>query len=522
MGKLGLTLLLILLCCNSNSNSQGFCPYKCQCFTPDQVLCSDERMTSLPTNMSTQVKEVIVITSAVTYLFAHTLQENPQITKLVFLNNMLRSIHSNAFEYLTELQELEISGNPWLQQLFLGTFSKQENLTKLLLNFNRFSTVLPGLFDSLKQLETLQMKSNIISYLPAFLFMNLNSLRTLELSHNKLEEMTNETFSGLERLEILKMNYNLISNLTINTFHNLSQIVELHLEGNKIAQLSDNIFSALTKLRVLNLRGNHLTSFTDKVFGFESSHLEELNLQGNRLTELSSLSSFSSLTDLILSFNQLSSLQENLFTNVTALENLDLSENLLTSLPERIFKDLLSMNTMNLHRNNLSTVDPKLFEDQVLIQRLYLSDNQLENLPAGLLDPFIMQHTVRLHGNPWKCDCHMWYLHDWVLRNSRNIEMLDRVLCETPYFLRKQTITSINKDQLVCQLFKDDAAHLSTCSLQASNDTMTIKCKTAKCSAMTVKVQCQQDDGSFREHILKNESDDFQCSNETVTEGNIY
>uniref|UniRef100_A0A3B4UA73 Carboxypeptidase N subunit 2-like n=1 Tax=Seriola dumerili TaxID=41447 RepID=A0A3B4UA73_SERDU len=311
--ELGLTLSLVLLFCHKgNTESHTSCPYKCQCFTSVQVLCADERMISLPRNMSKQVKDFIIMTSAVAYLLPHTLEESPQLTKIVFLNNALRSIHAQAFDHLTELHELEISGNPWLEHLFLGTFSKQRNLTKLLLNFNRFKAILPGMFDSLKQLETLQMKGNIISDLPTFLFLNLHNLRVLDLSQNKLEGVKRETFSGLARLEILKINNNLISNLTSDTFHNIS---------------------------------HDLTS----------------------------------LSDIILSSNQLSKLPEDIFRNITLLENLDLSENQLTFLPERIF-------------------------NQTFIQQLYLSDNQL-------------------HGNPWRCDCHMWYLHDWVLRNSLDVEI---------------------------------------------------------------------------------------------------
>ncbi|XP_044076329.1 carboxypeptidase N subunit 2 [Siniperca chuatsi] len=520
--ELGLILLLVLLLCHKgNTESQTSCPYKCHCFTPVQVLCADEQMASLPRNMSKQVKEFIIMTSALMYLFPHTLETSPQLTKLIFLNNALRSINSQAFEHLAELQELEISGNPWLEHLFLGTFSRQGNLTKLLLNFNRFKAVLPGMFDSLKQLETLQMKGNIISDLPTFIFLNLNNLRVLDLSQNKLEGVKRETFSGLARLEILKMSNNLISNFESGTFHNISQLTELHLEWNKISVLADNIFFVLTKLKVLNLRGNLLTTFSDKVFGFEASNLKELNLKGNRLTELSSLSSLISLTDLILSSNQLSNLPEDIFRNVTVLENLDLSENQLTLLPKRIFTDLFSIKAIHLHKNNLSKVDAKLFEDQVLIQQLYLSDNQLETLPMGLLDPFVIQHTVRLHGNPWKCDCRMWYLHDWVLRNSQDIEMLDRMLCKSPGFLRGRPIISINKDQLVCWVSEDNVRDLSSCSLQVSRDTVTINCNVDQCSPLTVKVQFQEDDGSIKEHILKNEPDHPQCSNETSIESPI-
>lgn len=516
--KLGLTLSLVLLLCHKgNTESHTLCPYKCQCFTPVQVLCSDEQMAYVPSDMSKQVKDFTIMTSSLAYLFPHTLAESPQLTKLVFLNNILRSIHAQAFVNLTELQELEISGNQWLNCLFPGTFSKQGNLTKLVLNFNKFQTVPPGLFHSLKQLETLQMKGNFISNLPTFVFLNLHNLRILDLSQNKLEEVKRETFTGLTRLEILKMNNNLVSNLTHDMFHNISQLTELHLEWNKISQLDDDIFSVLTKLKVLNLRGNLLTTFSDKVFGFEASNLRELNLKGNRLTELSSLSHLTSLSDLILSSNQLSNLPEDIFRNVTLLENLDLSENLLTFLPESIFSALFGIKAIHLHKNNISKVDAKLFEDQNLMQQLYLSDNQLETLPLGLFGPFAIQHTVRLHGNPWKCDCRMWYLHDWVLRNSQVIEMLDRVLCKSPDFLRSQPIVSIDKDQLVCPVSRGEMSDLSSCSLQASSDTMIINCKVDKCSPLTVKVQFEGVEGSIKEYILKNEPEPSLCSLETTS-----
>lgn len=520
--ELGLTLFLVLLLCHKgNTESQTVCPYKCQCFTPAQVVCADERMAYVPSDMSKQVKDFIMMTSSLAYLFPHTLAHSPQLTKLVFLNNVLRSVHAQAFVNLTQLQELEISGNHWLDNLFLGTFSKQGNLTKLLLNFNKFQTVLPGLFDSLKQLEILQMKGNVISHLPTFLFLHLHNLRVLDLSQNKIEEVKRETFSGLARLEILKLNNNLISNLTHVIFHNISQLTELHLAWNNISQLDDEVFSVLTKLKVLNLRGNLLTTFSDKVFGFEAPNLKELNLKDNRLTELSSLCLLTSLSDLVLSSNHLSNLPEDIFRNVTLLENLDLSENQLTFLPDSIFSELYSIKAIHLHKNNLSKLDPKLFEDQNLIEQLYLSDNHLETLPLGLFDPFSIQHTVRLHGNPWKCDCHMWYLHDWVLRNGQVIEMPDRVLCKSPGILRSQAIASIDKDQLVCPVSRDETSDLGSCRLQASDDSMIIKCKVDKCTPLTVKVQFQGVEGSIKEHILKNEPELSHCSNETMSKSPI-
>ncbi|CAF97573.1 unnamed protein product, partial [Tetraodon nigroviridis] len=163
----GLALLLLLLVCQkANTDSQISCPYRCHCFTSAQILCGDGGISYLPRNVSRKVKEFILMSSDLQYLFSHTLAESTQLTKLVFLNNALRSIHSQAFEHLAELQELEISGNSRLDNLFPGTFEKLGNLTRLMLNYNAFKSMPPGMFDSLTQLETLQMRGNILSDLP--------------------------------------------------------------------------------------------------------------------------------------------------------------------------------------------------------------------------------------------------------------------------------------------------------------------------------------------------------------------
>lgn len=516
--QLLILLLVLTVCPRATSELQPPCPYTCHCFTTSQILCAEERMASLPSNMSKQVKEFIVMTSSVAYLFPNSLDGCPQLTKLVFLNNALRSIHVRAFENLTELQELEISGNPSLDNLLLGTFSRQRNLTKLLLNFNKFKTVLPGMFDGLKQLKTLQLKGNIISHLPEFLFFNLGNLEILDLSQNKLEQVKTDTFAGLSKLEILKLNYNFISNISFDIFHNVSRLTELNLEGNKISELPDGVFSALTNLTVLNLRGNRLRTFSDKVFDLNVPNLLELNLKGNRLAELSSLSSLLSLTDLILSSNHLSYLPEDTFTNLTLLENLDLSENQLTFLPEGIFNGLLTLKTLHLQTNNLTNVPPNLLVDQELVQQLYLSNNQLETIPSGLFDTFLLEHTVRLHGNPWKCDCRMWYLHDWVRRNSREVQMLDRVFCLSPDFLRGRTVVSVDQIQLVCPVSTHLPPDVSHCSLQTFNDTMIMKCNVDQCSPLTVKLQFEEEGKIVKEHVFKNEPELSRCRNDTREE----
>lgn len=505
-------LLLLLLALDWSSSQLNPCPYRCQCFSRIQVLCSDEHMYSLPRNMSRQVREFILMTSAVSYLFANTLVDSPQLSRLLFLNNAIRSIHAHSFQHLTQLQELEISGHLLLDHLYLGTFSQQHNLTKLMLNYNRLKTVLPGIFASLKRLEALQMKGNLISHLPPRIFSNTSSLRVLDLSLNKLEVVTRETFSGLVKLEIVKLNHNLLRNLSSDLFSDSAKLTELHLEGNKISQLQPNVLTNLTNLEVLNLRGNLLKIFCVSVFGL-SSKLRELNLKGNHLSEFAPSGNLSSLTFLDLSSNQLSTLHWDAFKNITNLEILDISENRISVLPENVFNDLFNLKVVNLQANNLSKLEPRLFEDQAQIEKLYLSYNKLQSLPEGLMDTFSNHHTLRLYNNPWKCDCGLWYLHDWVLRNGQNVEMLDRTLCESPGFLNRQGLGSVEKEQLVCHVAKEREVDVRNCLLQVSGDAVVIKCKVETCLPLTVKVQLQDEGGNVKEHVVRNEwANSTQCS----------
>uniref|UniRef100_A0A3B4Z138 LRRNT domain-containing protein n=1 Tax=Stegastes partitus TaxID=144197 RepID=A0A3B4Z138_9TELE len=97
-------------------------------------------------------------------------------------------------------------------------------------------------------------------------------------------------------------------------------------------------------------------------------------------------------------------------------------------------------------------------------RQLIFINNAIRSINAQAFEHLTELQELDISGNPWLehlCDCHMWYLHDWVLRNSRDIEMLDRMLCEGPNFLKKQTVVSIDRDQLVCQVSKDELPDVS-------------------------------------------------------------
>jgi internalin A len=71
---------------------------------------------------------------------------------------------------------------------------------------------------------------------------------------------------------------------------------------------------------------------------------------------------------------------------LTSLEELRLSNNQITSLPETIADSLPNLRVLSLDRNNLTSVPDRL-QDLAGLQTLLLRHNQLTELPSGLPGP---------------------------------------------------------------------------------------------------------------------------------------
>ncbi|MCD4723637.1 MAG: GTP-binding protein, partial [Bacteroidales bacterium] len=116
--------------------------------------------------------------------------------------------------------------------------------------------------------------------------------------------------------------------------------------------------SMLTSLTDLGLSGNQLSSLPESISMLTS--LTDINLSYNQLSSLpESISMLTSLTYLMLSNNQLSSLPESI-SKLTSLTNLDLTQNQLSSLPESISK-LTSLINLDLLSNKFKVGD-EVFE----------------------------------------------------------------------------------------------------------------------------------------------------------------
>ncbi|XP_062849456.1 carboxypeptidase N subunit 2 [Trichomycterus rosablanca] len=494
------------------------CPLPCNCFSGTTMICSDSKMSFLPRDIPSRVKTLIVLAS---HMKTITFQENLGLTKAVFINNPVQHILSDAFDGLDNLEELEITGSPFTA-LDVATFNKMSNLTKLLLNNNQLE-FLAGTFNFLQKLETLQLRGNNLTHLDMTMFHNLYNLHKLDLSLNELSTINTNLFSNLSRLKMLDLGLNQITSLNVDTFNCNLQLQILSLQGNQLTQLPSNIFTQLNKLEELNLRDNKILELSDGLF---PSTLKKLNLRGNRLVQLPTtlFHGLHNLTHLDLSQNQLSTFQAEQFQNISSLEHLDLSVNKLAELPGSVFRGLLQIKTIYLQQNNLTSLKADLFKDLETMSRLYLSKNRLKNLPRGLFDSLDFQCLVRLHGNPWRCDCDLRYLQEWLHFSKDTVEDLSQVHCDSPQTLNGHSLTTLTNEQLVCvnssklQNFRTNTTSTrNKCSIEEVDDNVVIKCKLIECFDWKFEMNYNYKHGKQFQHSMKITSPKHpQCLNITL------
>jgi hypothetical protein len=121
-----------------------------------------------------------------------------------------------------------------------------------------------------------------------------------------------------------------------------------------------------------------------------------------------------SLRKLFLKNNAIGYIGDGDLNALTRLEELDLEKCQLTSIEPTALSRLTSLQTLNLVSNQLSAL-PATME---------------RHLPASL-------SVLRLHGNPWACDCKLRWLRQWIdWRKSLNWDFINTPQCHSPPILR--------------------------------------------------------------------------------------
>ncbi|ETE73512.1 Leucine-rich repeat-containing protein 9, partial [Ophiophagus hannah] len=227
------------------------------------------------------------------------------------------------------LLSLDIRHNPWhkpasVRLSVIGQLRALRHLDGILITGEEAATAIQYITDSkitemslIECSRTDQEKLHVLSILPYAKILS-------QISNNKVDVFQNNwhscitvldldgqhlcKISGLEQLENLRWASFSNNNLTkIEGLDHCLNLEELTLDGNCIVNLEG--ISKLSKLMRMSANNNHLTSLERNVFD-NLSHLHYLSLENNRITSLGGLQKAYALIELYISNNYVSSNQE--------------------------------------------------------------------------------------------------------------------------------------------------------------------------------------------------------------------
>lgn len=178
-------------------------------------------------------------------------------------NNRLTSINENIFQSLVTLEELNLGGNK-INKIEPRAFENLKNLKKFNLNFNEITEINPNIFKSfeyLTDLQELDLGGNRNDKIDPKAFEKLKNLKTLILRSNAFTEIDQvdlcESFKYLPRLQELDLSKNKIENICPNAFEKLKSLKKLSLCDNNLKEINKLCFMSFeSSIGLIDLRNN--------------------------------------------------------------------------------------------------------------------------------------------------------------------------------------------------------------------------------------------------------------------------
>nr|XP_019947768.1 PREDICTED: uncharacterized protein LOC109632776 isoform X1 [Paralichthys olivaceus] len=329
----------------------NYCPPECACYGR-VVQCSDKGVDKVPYGIPYNARYILL------------------------MNNHIDSIQLDLLNEYVSMEFLVLSNNRLTDGSIEGAFEGIPALKRLYLDRNLLESVPTDLPFSL---EELRLDNNHIGVMSEAAWARCPGLLVLSLSNNSLgngsESLPNAVLSPLCNLRTLNLNHN---QLTLVPLGLPLSIKELHLKGNLIAQFRRGAFDGISELVVLDLSANRLTN---KGFLRESllntTHLESLNLEGNRLKQVPRHLP-RSLKTLNLEGNLISSIKKAAFSTVRNLEHLGLARNKIFKVALGAFRMLAVLHQLDLCHNTLRQVPRQLPQG---LHSVSLTHNKIQSVP---------------------------------------------------------------------------------------------------------------------------------------------
>uniref|UniRef100_A0A8C9Z5G6 Extracellular leucine rich repeat and fibronectin type III domain containing 2 n=1 Tax=Sander lucioperca TaxID=283035 RepID=A0A8C9Z5G6_SANLU len=141
---------------------------------------------------------------------------------------------------------------------------------------------------------------------------------------------------------------------------------------------------------------------------------------------------FTNLTDLNLTKNEISYIEDGAFAGQANLQVLQLGYNKLTNLTEGMLRGLGRMQCLFLQHNLIEVIATNAFWECPSLSSLDLSSNKLARLDPSTFTVLNRLLVCELAGNPFHCGCELYSFLTWLEAFNNVTHTYDRLQCETP------------------------------------------------------------------------------------------
>ena len=308
---------------------------------------------------------------------SEALTELPRLERLDLSSSELWHVPVGALCHLTSLNTVNLTRNRLHRFSDLGLEANCEApIANLLLSYN--------------ELDEFPSKS-----LPT------PHLDSLHLDYNRLARIDDEALKNLTEIKELILSYNKLVALPVTSFSDLYQLRNLDIANNSLSSLPPNIFKSLGQLLALNISNNQLTLSNENPDPFTGLiRLVVLDISFNRLTYLGShtFDHLFSLQALFLTNNEISHLNEGVFSNLANLYTLDLSNNMMTTLESETLKGLSVLTHLFINNNDIQKVSDSSFHNCSSLEKLSLTNNRIREIPKAITSLSLL-HELDLSHN---------------------------------------------------------------------------------------------------------------------------
>ncbi|KAL5101873.1 hypothetical protein RYX36_006200 [Vicia faba] len=349
---------------------------------------------SLPSNINLvfpNLVEFYVAQNHITGYFPNSISNLTNLISFIIGGNFFNGPIPLTLGRLNKLEFFNIADNNFgsggAHDLdFLSSLTNCTQLSRLILDHNKFGSKLPDLIGNLtKNLRVFILGNNQIHGVIPERIEQLIGLTYLDMGNNSLEGSIPNSIGKLKNLVRLVLQANKLSSNIPTNIGNLTILSELYLSGNKLegripfslryctqlqklyiaenklsGDLPNQTFRYLDGLINILLSNNYLTGPIPSEFGY-LKQLSILSLESNHLSgEIpKSLASCISLIGLGLGSNFLHGSIPLFLASLKSLEVLDVSHNNFSSTIPFELEDLTFLKTLDLSFNNLCGEVPK-------------------------------------------------------------------------------------------------------------------------------------------------------------------